>query len=347
MCEPPPQLQAAVDDCEIADPLPRCARLTLETEEISLNRYLREAGERLLRRLRPAFVYQRHDAFITSGIDLALRHEIPLVLEWNSSAAWKRRHWGTKQYRFKHVFDRFLVAVEEESLKRSVLIRAVSSRAAEMAVECGAAPDRVVSIPNAVDIDAIPAPTQVTDHNGPPLVGWVGSFGPWHGASVLIQALAQLGDVRAVLVGEGAERDGCMVLARDLGVEERIEWTGALPHREAIMRMSACDVLASPHVPSEGRAFFGSPTKLFEFMAMGRPIVASALEQLDDILDDGRTARLVRPGDATDLARGVREVLTSPDRGQSLGIAARSEAVTQHTWDHRAEELIERLCMSQ
>jgi glycosyltransferase involved in cell wall biosynthesis len=134
-----------------------------------------------------------------------------------------------------------------------------------------------------------------------------------------------------------------MALARDLRVEDRIEWTGMLPHNDAVARISACDVLVSPHVPSGDRAFFGSPTKLFEFMAMGRPIVASELEQIGDVLEDGRTARLVRPGDVEDLVRGIRDVLARPDRGYSLGVAARDEVKARHTWDHRARQLVARL----
>jgi glycosyltransferase involved in cell wall biosynthesis len=342
MCAPPPQLAASVDDVEIAEPLPRSARVTREVEDICLNRVMIEAGERLMQRLSPAFLYQRYDSFMTCGMQLSSRHRLPLVLEWNSSAAWVRRHWGTR-HGVKHMFDRFLVAVEERSLQRSVMVRAVSPRAAEMAIEYGAPADRVFAISNAVDIAAIPPPGPPTNHRQSPLIGWVGSFGPWHGAPVLIEALAQLPMARAVLVGEGAQRDVCIAQARKLGVDDRIEWTGMIPHHEAIARLHDCDILVSPHVPSKDRPFFGSPTKMFEFMAIGRPLVASALEQIDEVLENGRTARLVRPGDVDDLVRGVRDVLQSPDRGRAMGLAARSEAEAHHTWDYRAAELIERL----
>jgi glycosyltransferase involved in cell wall biosynthesis len=342
MCEPPPQVRDAIDDVEVAAPLPRSERISREVEDICLNRSMVEAGERLLRRLRPGFIYQRYDGFMTCGMELSAAHRLPLVLEWNGSAVWVRRNWRT-QRRVTRLFDRFLLAVERGSLGRSLLVRAVSGQAAQMAVECGAPTDHVIPISNAVDVTAIPYPQPPEDRNEPPVIGWVGSFGPWHGASVLIEAMARLHEARAVLIGEGPQREACMALARELGAYERIEWTGMLPHREAVARLSACDVLASPHVSSEGRAFFGSPTKVFEFMAIGRPLVASALEQIDDVLGDGRTAILVRPGDVDDLVRGLREVLAYPDRGRALGLAARTEVESHHTWDARAANLIERL----
>jgi glycosyltransferase involved in cell wall biosynthesis len=216
-----------------------------------------------------------------------------------------------------------------------------------MALAAGAAPERVMVVPNAVDLERIDralAGSERGSRDRRAAVGWVGSFGPWHGAEVLVRALGELSaDVTAVMVGDGPERGACQALAREHGVDERIEWAGALPHADAIRRLALCEVLVSPHVPLEGQAFFGSPTKLFEYMALGRPIVASGLEQLAEVLEDGVTARLVRPGDAKDLARGIAAVLALPDRGRELGLAARREAETRHTWALRARSILERL----
>ena len=346
MCPPPPQLAQAADDLEIAAPLQPSHRVTREIEDIAVNAVLRDAAERLIARLRPDYIYQRYDAFVTCGLELAARHNLPLVLEWNGSWAWERRHWREGHF-IKNAFEQYLIEVERESLSRALVVRAVSRRAAEMAVECGADPDRVLVVPNAVDLTNLPAPAGPPRTSDSPEIGWVGSFGPWHGAPVLIEAMPLLPEVRAVLIGEGAERSACMERAITLGVNDRIEWTGALPHPEAVARLSRCDVLASPHVPSDGQAFFGSPTKIFEYMAVGRPIVASRLEQLEEVLDDGRTAALVRPGSADDFARGVRHILALPDRGHSVGAAARAEAEAYHTWDARARDLLGHLSQPQ
>ncbi len=78
-------------------------------------------------------------------------------------------------------------------------------------------------------------------------------------------------------------------------------------------------------------------------MALGRPIVASALEQLADVLQDGTTARLVAPGDPGALASAISQVLSLPDRGRRLGEQARAEAMARHGWDHRAGDILARL----
>ena len=76
MCPPPPQLAQAVDDLEIAAPLRSSHRVTREIEDIAVNAVLRDAAERLIQRLQPDYIYQRYDAFITCGIELAARHRL-------------------------------------------------------------------------------------------------------------------------------------------------------------------------------------------------------------------------------------------------------------------------------
>jgi glycosyltransferase involved in cell wall biosynthesis len=97
----------------------------------------------------------------------------------------------------------------------------------------------------------------------------------------------------------------------------------------------------------DGTPFFGSPTKLFEYMAMGRGIVASNIDQVGEVLRHGETAWLVEPGDADALAAGLERLLSDPDLARRLGEAARRDAVAGHTWrDHtrRIVEALERRC---
>jgi glycosyltransferase involved in cell wall biosynthesis/O-antigen/teichoic acid export membrane protein len=342
---PPPQLAAVVDDVEIVEPLSPGARLSRDLHALALNQRVRRAAERLARRLEPGLVYQRHDVYLVAGADVAEELGVPLVLEWNASEVWTSRNWR-RRLPLQDALTPLLARMERDVVRRAALVAAVSREAAAMAFEAGADPDRVAVVPNAVDLEAVdaavaaPAPERAAGA----VLGWTGSFGPWHGAEVLIEALAALpAGVELVLVGEGRLRARCEQLAADLGVADRVRFTGALAHHDALRTLGACDVLVSPHVPIPGRAFFGSPTKLFEYMALGRPIVASGLGQLGEVLDDGRTAALVAPGDAEALADGIRSVLARDDRGSALALAAREDAERSHTWDRRAKDVLERL----
>lgn len=343
---PPLPLAELVDELEIVPSIPEMARVTGEIGAIYSNRAARAAGERLLVRVRPAFIYQRNAAFVVYGADLARRAGVPFVLEWNNSEVWARRHWHV-QNPLKRMFNPLAAAMERRVLRESQVIAAVSAHSALEAVEVGAAPSHVLTLPNGVDVDAIdralsaaPAESARSGRR----VGWVGSFDPWHGADVLIRSLTLLpDDVSALLIGDGGERQRCQSLVDELGLADRVEFTGPLPHADAVSRLSGCDVLASPHVPMPQRPFFGSPTKIFEYMAIGRPIVASALEQISEILEHGRTAVLVEPADVASLARGILDVLERPDRGRALGDEARREAHAKHAWDARAASIVAKL----
>jgi glycosyltransferase involved in cell wall biosynthesis len=348
-CYPPPQqLQRLVDDVEVVPGLRAASRLTGDTEQISADSHLRRLGLQFSQHIRPTFVYQRHSGFLLAGAEIARIRKIPLVLEWNGSEVWVRKNWDT-QLGVERLLDPLHAAFEREIVSSATLITAVSRVAAEMALESGATLDKTLVLPNAVNIEEIDSiidyhPVIAGADSPGPLLGWAGSFGQWHGATVAVEALTRLPvDVRLVMIGDGEERPGCESVAESLGVAERIEWTGVLPRAAALRRLAECDILLSPHTPLPDQPFFGSPTKLFEYMALARPIVASRLGQLGEVLEDGVTARLVAPGEVDELAGAVMEILNSPDRGSALGDAARRAVARSHTWDQRGRAILERL----
>jgi glycosyltransferase involved in cell wall biosynthesis len=281
-----------------------------------------------------------------AGAELSRACGIPLVLEWNGSEVWVRNNWQVN-LPVERVFDPLVIAAERAVLADAHVVAAVSTEAADMALNAGASHERTIVLPNAVDIEYVDASLsggQLMNGHVGPLLGWAGSFGPWHGAEMAVRALALLpADIQLVMVGDGDERGACEKLADGLGVSDRIEFTGAISRPETIRRLAGCDLLLSPHVPLPDTPFFGSPTKLFEYMALDRPIVASRLAQIGEILQDGVTARLVTPGVLEELVDAIREVLDSEDQGRALGHAARRDAESNHTWEDRARSVLEHL----
>jgi glycosyltransferase involved in cell wall biosynthesis len=113
-------------------------------------------------------------------------------------------------------------------------------------------------------------------------------------------------------------------------------------HERVPALLDACDILLSPHVPLEdGSDFFGSPTKLFEYMAMGKGIVASRLGQIGDVLTDNETALLVEPGNAGQLADAILRLSKSREMRERLGVAARHAAIERYTWKQNAQRVID------
>jgi glycosyltransferase involved in cell wall biosynthesis len=106
--------------------------------------------------------------------------------------------------------------------------------------------------------------------------------------------------------------------------------------------LDACDILLAPHVPlADGSEFFGSPTKIFEYMAMGKAIVASRLGQIGEVLTHESTALLVEPGEIDALRGAIMDFVGSSDLRTRLGANAREAAVRQHTWTHNARRVLD------
>jgi len=178
------------------------------------------------------------------------------------------------------------------------------------------------------------------------VIGFIGTFGPWHGAEVLAQAFVKMRGgnhgARLLMIGDGARLpDVRKILAEGRALDATV-FTGLVPQEEGPRYLSACDVLVSPHVPNpDGTPFFGSPTKLFEYMAMGKAIVASKLDQIGEVLEDGKTALLVPPGDVDALSSAIARLAGDRELRECLGAEARRVAVERHTWREHTRRTVD------
>lgn len=298
-------------------------------------------------RWRPDLVYHRYTLFSHVGLRLRARFRVPYICEYNGSLVWIARHWDGRRLLLERLADR----IEALNLRQADLVVVVSDPLRDDAVRRGADPARVLVNPNGVDADRYSPAVSGADVRGRYglegrlVVGFIGTFGPWHGAEQLVEAAARLGDgsrdVRFLLIGDGVRMPEVRRRIAESGLGERVILTGLVPQEEGPAHLAACDILASPHVPNpDGSPFFGSPTKLFEYMAMGRPIVASALGQIAEVIEHGRTGWLVPPGDAEALARAIESMARDAELRSRLGQAARREAELRYTWDAHVRRIL-------
>ncbi|HUG92747.1 MAG TPA: glycosyltransferase family 4 protein [Planctomycetaceae bacterium] len=356
-CKPPiflttDRIPTARDDIETHLLQPGDAFLDFaELPELHFNRACDEQARRVIGHARPAFLYQRYSLNNYAGVKLARRYGVPLVLEFNGSEVWVSRHWGRRLR-----CEDLSAEIEDLNLRAADLVVVVSEPIRQELLERGVANERILVNPNGVDparyhpgVDGS-AVRRRYGLDGKTVIGFIGTFGRWHGAEVLAEAFGRLvaarptdrGRLRLLLIGDGVRMPQVREQIARYAIEDCTVLTGLVPQAEGAAHLAACDILASPHVPNpDGTPFFGSPTKLFEYMAMGRGVVASDLDQIGEILEHGRTAWMVPPADPQALADGLRVLADDIVLCRRLGAAARDEAVAKHTWRDHARRIIE------
>jgi glycosyltransferase involved in cell wall biosynthesis len=291
-------------------------------------------------------IYQRYGRFTWAGVEASIRTGAPLFLEYNGSEVWIGKHWDMSG--MLPLLERF----ERLNLKAAARIFVVSDVERRNLLRAGVPEEKIVVNPNGVDVEAFrpglggaAARDELGIGQTETVAGFVGTFGPWHGVLTLAEAITMLPEdsgVRFLLVGAGRFRDEVESSIRAAGKERFVIFTGHVDHQRVPALLDACDILLSPHVPLEdGSEFFGSPTKLFEYMAMGKGIIASRLGQIGDVLADEETALLVEPGNARELSEAILRLSESRELREKLGEAARREAIAEHTWKHNAQRVLD------
>jgi glycosyltransferase involved in cell wall biosynthesis len=176
---------------------------------------------------------------------------------------------------------------------------------------------------------------------GSPVVAYAGHLYPWKGVDVILDALARLPEVEGLIVGglQGEpDLDRVKQRARQLAIEQRVRFTGSVAPPMVASLLQQATILVLPSRATHISSRYTSPLNLFEYMAAARPIVASNLPSLREVLDEDRNALLVAPGSASELASAVRRLIADPVLAARLAAAACGD-VTSVCWERRAEAL--------
>ena len=340
----PPRYPVHVVDPGLPSTVPSTAALA-EADEFARNAALVEALNAIPVTAGVDCVYERYSLFGIAGREYARRRDVPFVLEVNAPLVKE-----AAAYRALHLVD---VAREVEQYLFSTADHIVTVSDAVREYVLGVAPQAAVTVvPNGVDTDRF-RPSSRTPHArarvgaaGPDdvVVGFVGRVRPWHGVDVLVEAVARARatapGLRLCVVGDvrGAE-EGLRRRAEQLGLADAVTFTGPVSNEDIPELLAAMDVLAAPYPQLDH--FYFSPLKIFEYMAAGRPIVASSVGQVSDVLEHEATALLTAPGDAGALGESLARLATDADLAARLGDAARKVAVAEHTWRHRVRTIMD------
>lgn len=282
------------------------------------------------------------------GLELERRGITRLHAHWASYPATLALvvHWlfGIRFSFAAHAYDIYLVP----------RLLGVKVREAHFAVTCGrvnatyldaiagrAYAGRVIVNYHGVDLARFP-PRPAAPAGAMPSILTCGRLEPYKGHHVLLEACALLSrPVRCVLVGEGPQRARLEQRAAELGLADRVEFTGPLPQRELAVRYAQADlfVLASVILERSGKRDV-IPNVLAEAMAMEVPVVASDVSGVSELVTDGVSGRLVPGNDARALARVIDELLADGEQRRRLAIGGHAKVVAEFDRDKNIQALI-------
>jgi glycosyltransferase involved in cell wall biosynthesis/ubiquinone/menaquinone biosynthesis C-methylase UbiE len=314
-------------------------------------------------KLRPAYIYERLCLGNSVAALLSAEFRIPYIVEYNGSEVSMRRSFENAGY----VYEAEYLETEALAFEQATLISVVSAEIRNTLVARGIDPAKILVNPNGVDLDAY-APAAPDERDAirtsigfapsDRVIGFTGTFGGWHGIDVLSEAIPRISknDPRAkfLLIGDGGFKHLVENAVTAFGLASRVVDVGRVPQAEGARLLRACDIFVSPHSAHMiDSKFFGSPTKVFEYMGVGAGIVASDLEQIGQVLspslgpDDAERGAVVAderavlcaPGNVGQFVQAVTALVRQPEMAEALGRNARRAAAAHYSWERHVANL--------
>lgn len=316
----------------------RMPGVLFELLEIGYNLVTLVRMRRAFAAFRPQLVYERYSLFLCATVWLARRRGIPVVLEINDSALVER----VRPLWLKSLARR----LESWCLRNATGLVFISSYFKQQAEAAyGQIAPSVIS-PNAADLtrfdparfdrEQLRAERGVA---GKVVCGYVGAFVHWHGVNGFVEAiaarLAEAPELVLLLVGDGRSLPEVRELVQAHGLAGRVLLPGRVPHAEIPSWIACMDYAVLPD-----SNHYGSPVKLFEFMAMGVAMVAPDYAPVAEVVDDGRSGWLFPQRDMTRCVQQVLALAALPEARQRVGAAARDYIVRERQWRNNAEQLL-------
>jgi glycosyltransferase involved in cell wall biosynthesis len=294
---------------------------------------------RAARRFQPHVLYERYNLFMPVGVWVKRKFGIPMLLEVNSPLFEERgRYGGIALKSLARWSERYTWGNADRVLPVTRVLAGHVMRA-------GVPEQRIAIIPNGIDperfriVETTEEAKRRLGLDGRVVLGFTGFVREWHGLEYVIDLLATPAQElrHFLIVGDGPASEIIRARARELGVEDRLTITGIVEREAVASYVAAFDIALQPDVVP-----YASPLKLFEYLAMGRAVIAPDSDNIREVLTNGVNGLLFQTGDKTAFAAAVEQLCTDTALRQRLAEEAVKTIRTKKlTWTNNAERVAE------
>ncbi len=275
-----------------------------------------------------------------AALKVAKQFNLPLVYEvrafWEDAAVdhGTSSEWGLR-YRLTRASETYL-------LKRASAVTTICEGLRNEMIDRGIAAQKITVIPNAVDIDKFSEGGEADadlktklGFDGCKVLGFLGSFYAYEGLDLLVSALPSLltqdNSIRVLLVGGGPQDENLKQQVKSLGLEDKVVFTGRVPHEQVQGYYDLVDVLVYPRLPMRLTELV-TPLKPLEAMAQGKIVVASDVGGHKELIRDRENGYLFKSGDESSLASTVLEVFDQQSGWANIRINGREYVENERNW---------------
>lgn len=288
--------------------------------------------------MKPDVLYERYSLFLLAGLWLRRLFGVPLLLEVNAPLADERRRFD--DLRLKALAD----WAEGTVWRGGDRVLPVTGVLADHLRAKGVRPERITVVPNGVGPEFLAPPIDTVDAQqrlgitAKVVLGFVGFMRPWHGLDRVIDFIADAGrdaGLHLLLIGEGPARPALEAQAKLRGIADCVTFTGIVGRDRIVEHIAAFDIALQPDVVS-----YASPLKLFEYMALGRAVIAPDTANIREVIRHGENALLFDPAHSETFRAALTELCHDARLRQRLGRAARETILRDgFTWARNASRV--------
>jgi glycosyltransferase involved in cell wall biosynthesis len=261
------------------------------------------------------------------------RHGIPWILETSGLFFYE-----AKVERKSIVLSGIARTIELWAYRHCDVLVCVTSALRELILEnADISNEKILVVPNGVDTTRFDpekcVPKRIFDG---PTLGFVSALVSWHRLDILLDALAEVRDagihLNLVIVGDGPMRTVWEEQARQLGLQNITCFTGRISWDQVPAYIAGFDLGFMGNAKMDIGKMYHSPLKLYEYMAMGLPVIASSYEDAQKMINHGEHGYLFSPGDKDDLKRALCQAYNDQNRWKEIGMAAREKVLVEASW---------------